>query len=43
MNPVDRKKGISLREGREVGDIFVLSPHQGNYSRTEYGLRVHRG
>ena len=29
MDPVDRKKGISLREGREVGDIFALSPIRG--------------
>ena len=41
MDPVDRKKGISLREGHKVGDIFVLSPHQGDYLRAEYGFRVH--
>ena len=43
MDPVNRKKGFSLREGRKSRDIFVFSPHQGDYSRTEYGFRVRLG
>ena len=41
MGLVNYKQGISLREGCEVGDIFVLSSYQGSYSRTEYAVCVH--
>ena len=41
MSPVNCEQGISLQEGREVGDIFVLPSHQGSYSRIEYAVRVH--
>ena len=41
MGPVNYKQGISLREGCEVGDIFVLSSNHGCYSRIEYAVCVH--
>ena len=41
MGPVNCEQGIPLREGCEVGDIYVLSSNHGSYSRTEYAVRVH--
>ena len=41
MGLVNCEQGISLQEGCEVGDIFVVSSNQGCYSRTEYAVCVH--